>query len=260
MNEQAQAAAQDDARAMRFWPLFPNPAAEPLDYWRQLAPVYLAALNEACADDALVVQAEVEAWPQTEAEHQAALTALLTTGRLRQAWRALKAGYTASGGNERWEMVEIIHMLHSRPLAEIPSYAGYCRTTCHQLVCLPLAEWRALDNPALAYRPSAADKAVVAALATRVAHAFNVPPQETGQVRDCPGFNRPIVWSAGLGLLTEPLNCHGIAVKEDGRFDGYCGVLRLVLNTGEEWRMAVLAPGHFIRILMRVDEERRASA
>lgn len=72
-----------------------------------------------------MVQAEVEAWPQTEAEHQAALTALLTTGRLRQAWRELKAGYKLAGDEDktRWEMVQITHILHSRPVAEIPSYA-----------------------------------------------------------------------------------------------------------------------------------------
>jgi hypothetical protein len=251
-------AALDWAAATRFWPLFPTNCVDRLDYWRQLAPVYLAAFNEAHAGDGFKVTATVDAWPQTEAEHQAALRALLTTGKLRQAWRVQRSSRPAV--REEWEALEAVHREGSRPLAEIPLYSGMIRCACQQLVCLPLEQWRALDDPAVPYRPETVASAIVAALAARIARAFNAPPQDAERARECCGVDGdPIVWSTSLRGFTEPIDGHGMAVTDDGplgeHFGGYYGCLRITLGEGEEWRMAVLAPNHFIDRLIWLGEE-----
>lgn len=251
---QKRLAALDWDSATRFWRLFPAPGRDRLDYWRQLVPVYLAALNERREGDALAVTAAIDAWPQSEAKNQRALTALLATGRLRQAWRAQQSARSAS--RAEWDAHEIAHQVGSRPLAEIPLYAGMIRCACQQLVCLPLDQWQALDEPAAAYRPEAVDTAIVAALAARIARAFNAPPQDAEQARECCGFDgEPIVWKTCLRALTEGIDAHGMDAANDGRFCGYYGSLRITIGQGEAWRMAVLAPFHFIDRLVWLGEQ-----
>lgn len=251
---QKRLAALDWESATRFWRLFPVQSRDRLDYWRQLAPVYLAALNERRDGDALAVTAAIDAWPQSAAENQSALTALLTTGKLRQAWRAQRSARSAS--RAEWDALEIAHQVGSRPLAEIPLYDGMFRCACQQLVCLPLDQWQALDDPAAAYRPEMVDTAIVTALATRIARAFNAPPQDAERARECCGFHdEPIVWSTCLRALTEGIEAHGMDATDDGRLQGCYGCLRITLDQGQEWRMAVLAPFHFIDRLVWLGEQ-----
>lgn len=249
--------------ATRFWPLFPKVAHENavqseaaerrLAYWLQLAPVYLAALNAPCDECTLRVTASIEFWPQTEAEHQVTLANLLGTSQLRAAWYAQNTSRPDTAAQS--EALETAHRECSRPLAEIPLYSGMFRCACQLLVCLPLEQWQALDNPHGTYQPGLVDTAMVNALATRIAYAFNAPPQDPDLARYRFDFDGdPVVWRPSLCNLTNPMNGHGMGVTETGQYRGYYGCLRIIIGQGEEWRMAVLAPNHFIDRLIWLSE------
>ena len=152
------------------------------------------------------------------------------------------------------------------------------RVSCQQLVCLPLAQWQALHDPALPFAPESVDVAVVDRLATRVAQVFNSPPLvDLDLLRDGYGWDEPVVWNTNAGQLTGEIDCHGMrdrcehgwkgevkplafnALAQHWRFEGFCGHLRVTLESGEDWMVIVLAPLHFVRRLAHSAEWYRRS-
>jgi hypothetical protein len=287
--------------ATRFWPLFPvvserfssfrrtfSPAcmANPehkanleaeyhqhqLEFWQGLAAVYVAALQEPDdTDQPAPLQVVVESWPEGEAAQQAALTVLLAESSLCSAWDEQQrfyhlphSGYSEQRRAEE-EVLEQAHVIGSRPLAEIPLYYGWGRSSCQQLVCLPLPQWQALFDSTAHYEPASVDRRTVERLATRIARAFNVPPQDHEQLLDALAFI-PTVWKISLRGLTDSLDSHGMSdictgavqqAKEgefvpmsERRYLGYYGCLRVTLENGEVWMVAVLGPRHFVSDLI----------
>lgn len=75
------------------------------------------------------------------------------------------------------------------------------------------------------------------------------------------------MWSTNAGQLTGEIDCHGMrdrcehgwkgdtqplpqdAVAPNWRFEGFCGHLRVTLESGDDWVVTVLALVHFVRRL-----------
>ena len=109
------------------------------------------------------------------------------------------------------------------PIVEIPLYQGYIRSSAHQLVCLPEAQWLALpaQNP-VPYAPESIDRVTMLRIAHRIARVFNGPPiaaagaSAQGAVLaleqvlarlEC----MPTVWSCYPATLTRAgASCHGM--------------------------------------------------
>ena len=163
------------------------------------------------------------------------------------------------------------------PFVEIPLYQGYIRSSAHQLVCLPEAQWLALSAQSpVPYAPESIDRATVLRIAHRIARVFNAPPMAAAGASAqgvVPAFEQvlaglqcmPTVWSCHPATLTRAgASCHGMDDRLENeygqaknteqpnhmRFSGFSGVLRLQLENNEVWRVALLAPSHFVRRLM----------
>lgn len=265
--------------AQPFWPLFPHftpPASAEantgnslLDYWRQLAPVYVAALREPDAEGEAPSSVSIEDWPTDISGQQAALTALLTDSKLCAPWREQQRGYArwtklgTEDGAERDDRLEQAHVTGSRPLAEIPVYEDWIRCSCQQLVCLPESQWQALFDADAHYDPAEVCADTVNRLATRIARAFNFPPQAPSDV--CfRAADSPVVWDTSLRGLTCRIDNHGMGDRlahalhgdtstgDEPRYSGFYGRLRVTLPDGDIWTVVVLGPRHFVVALQRL--------
>ena len=293
------------ALVQRLAPVFPRPGAAPrlnlqieedwtereaqrrqwmetfcLPYWQRLAPAYAAALAEPWGQDSGRLKVVVEDWPEDFDSQQQALTQLLVTSKLCQSWRSLTQWQLAQrtlytdGMRRVSAALEQEHRECSRPLAEIPLYWGFIRASCHQLICLPVAQHHALHNDSACYDPAAVDEATASRLAHRVARLFNAPPTlPSSEWAQTPSRNGSIIWATSPGNLTgsidshgmtdrllddygrpHPTNYHGEGNTPTWRFDGFCGQLRVTLESGEDWYVTVLAPSHFVGWLLRLPE------
>lgn len=241
--------------------------------WQAMAPAYVATLAAPFGADAANLTVCVESWSATVAEQQQSLHFLLAQSRLRQSWRDYAHwfvdDYCKTNDQAAKAAAEQVFRQSSAPLREIPLYMGYMRLSCQQLVCLPLHEWQALHDEKQSFAPpQAVDTAVVERLATRVAQVFNSPPLvDVELLRDGQAWDEPVVWTTNAGQLTGGMDCHGMRDRwEHGwrgeeqplppdapaphwRYEGFCGHLRVTLESGQEWVVSVLAPAHFVRRL-----------
>lgn len=227
--------------------------------WQALAPVYAAAL-----------QAEVLDWPGTIATQQAALHQWLEISPLRQAWRDYAAACAPGGGADadHRQVLEQRMRESAAPLREIPLYQGFMRVSCQQLVCLPEPVWQGLQQPGFPYAPAGVDVGTVERLALRVARVFNAPAWMASGGDADSAVREPVVWATSPAGLTAPMNSHGLRDRweQDGRastaappadamvaphwrYEGFYGLLRVALEDGATWRVAVLAPLHCVRRL-----------
>ena len=63
------------------------------------------------------------------------------------------------------------------PIVEIPLYQGHIRSSAHQLVCLPEAQWLALPAQSpVPYAPESIDRVTMLRIAHRIARVFKAPP------------------------------------------------------------------------------------
>lgn len=241
--------------------------------WQALGPAYAATLATPFGADTTRLLVRVEDWPTDLEAHQGRLQFLLEKSRLRQAWRGyarwLYEFYLRTNDGAQKDQAQAICRSSYKPLREIPMYMGLMRVACQQLVCLPLAQWQALSDPSLPYLPEQVDENTVERLATRVARVFNAPPLvHVDLLKACGGWDDPVVWTVSSSNLTQPLSQHGMRdrCEEDGwrgdiramptdavaphwRYEGFYGQLRVTLENGDEWIVAVLAPIHFLRWL-----------
>jgi hypothetical protein len=248
-----------------------------LPYWQQLSQTYVAALAGPHTDDPGLLEVVVEDWPGTFEAQQTSLNVLLEISKLRQAWRSqanwqlAQRPYMTDGQRQVLVELEREHREGSRPLAEIPLYHGFIRSSCQQLICLPLAEWAAMYSDSTWYEPGKVDQTVVSRLAHRIAQVFNAPPQSPEQFAQVPSQYGNIVWNSSLCGLTSSIDSHGMSdrlfddygrpIERDPenvpgwRFDGFCGQLRVIQEDGSQWYVTVLAPAHFIGNLMGMARE-----
>ena len=252
-----------------------------LPYWQRLAPAYAAALAEPWGQDSGRLKVVVEDWPEDFDSQQQALTQLLVTSKLRQSWRsqaqwrlAQRTLYT-DGMRRVSAALEQEHHECARPLAEIPLYWGFIRATCQQLICLPVAQHQAMHNNNARYDPATVDEATASRLAHRVARLFNAPPTlPPDDWAYTPSRDGSIIWATSPGSLTSdgpsnhgmtdrllddygrprPATYHGEGNTPTWRFDGFCGQLRVTLESGEDWYVTVLAPSHFVGALLRLPQ------
>lgn len=244
--------------------------------WSALAPAYVTALSRSIGSDAGPLAVQVEHWPATVADHQQALHQLLSESRLRQGWReyALWLGEVYYRNNDQQQKIQKEQAFRqtSLPLCDIPLYQSSMRVSCQQLVCLPVDQWQALRQPTTAhasgYCPHNVHAPTVNRLATRVAQVFNSPPLvDVHLLQNNPGWDEPVVWNTNSGQLTGHINSHGMhdrcehgwqggytplpaeAAYPEWRYEGFYGLLRVTLEDGTDWMVAVLAPLHFVRRL-----------
>lgn len=247
-----------------------------LPLWRSLGPAYVASLSQSIGGDPVPLVAQVEIWPETWTGHQEALHQLLEESRLREGWRnythLVKLEHSHTDGRQQLGKAEQELRQSSAPLREIPLYQSFMRTSCQQIVVLPVDQWRVMQTHDLEankqYRPQDVNAAVVDRLAYRVAQVFNAPPfVDVALLEDSPGWCAPVVWSTNPGQLTNPINCHGMrdrveSVEEhdavpmlpvhegrEWRYEGFFGLLRVTTEDEADWMVAVLAPMHFVRSL-----------
>lgn len=241
--------------------------------WQVLGPAYAATLATPFGSDAARLQVHVEDWPTTLEMQQSRLHGLLEQSRLRQAWRdyagLLDLAYYRATNRAQQDADQAACRSSYKPLREVPLYMGLMRMACQQLVCLPKAQWQALSNPSLPYLPQQVDETTVERLATRVARVFNTPPLvNVDLLKECGGWDGPVVWTVSSDNLTQPMSGHGMrdccevegwrgdtqpmpadAVAPHWRYEGFYGQLRVTLENGDDWIVAVLAPIHFLRRL-----------
>ena len=251
-----------------------------LPYWQRLAPAYAAALAEPWGQDSGRLKVVVEDWPEDFDSQQQALTQLLVTSKLCQSWRSFaqwqlaQRTYFTDGMRRVSDALQQEHRECARPLAEIPLYWGFIRASCQQLICLPVAQQQALYDDNARYDPATVDEATASRLAHRVARLFNAPPTlPSSEWAQTPSRNGSIIWATSPGNLTgsidshgmtdrllddygrpHPTNYHGEGNTPTWRFDGFCGQLRVTLESGEDWYVTVLAPSHFVGWLLRLPE------
>lgn len=245
--------------------------------WKRLAPAFSAALAAPFHGDPGTLETCVEDWPVSVAAQQSSLHQLLAESKLRQAWRGYcgwlstqRALYT---DGQRRVLAEIEREMReaNAPLREIPLYHAIYRDSCLQLVCMPVAMWRCLCANEK-YEPQRIDPRTVDRLSWRVAQVFNAPPVTDESLwAESPSWREAIVWGQSAEGLTTPIECHGIrdrledvggrpagvpvktepATCPEWRYEGFCGQVRVTLESGEDWSVTVLAPLHFLRHLVR---------
>lgn len=252
-----------------------------LPLWKALAPAYAATLAAPLGQDSAHLATSIEHWPATVAEQQVALQQLLEGSQLRQGWRDYARWfgdvYSHTNDTAQKEVAEKTCRVSYAPLREVPLYMRSMRVSCQQLVCLPLAQWKAMQEPGEGYQPAQVDQATVERLATRVAQVFNAPPLVDMEIlQDGFSWDDPVVWTTSSATLTVPMSGHGMRDRwEDGwrgdcrplpadaiaphwRYEGFMGQIQVRLENGEEWVVTVLAPLHFVtRIALYVEWFRR---
>lgn len=244
-----------------------------LPYWQKLVPVFATALAYPFGDDTGRLQTSVEFCPADMDAQQNALLRLFEQSKLRMAWRSLAQwyvtpkGYYTDGQRKALAELERAHREGSNPLAEIPMYQSFMRVSCHQLICMPVAQWEAMFSQTAQYEPGQIDAKTIQRLAVRVARVFNTPPlADIEFLAQSYSWGDPTVWRVSEGSLTEGKSCHGMADrhfdeygrprspdandKRTWRFDGFCAQIRVILEDGTPWYVAVLAPAHFLHHLM----------
>lgn len=245
-----------------------------LPYWQGLAGAYQQALATPFGNDSATLVTQVEDWPESFSAQQKGLYELLQTSKLRMAWRsycewtAVQRAYFTDGQRKVLAELEREHAEGSCPLAEIPLYQGWMRTSCQQLICIPVSVWRSMYSSESRYEPAQIDRATVERLATRVARVFNTPPLGPMEfLKESPGWSEAVVWSTSQRGLTSTIDIHGMTDREkdeDGwsknvsdqmmfpewRYKGFGGQIRVTLENGTPWFVTVLAPTHFVRRLM----------
>lgn len=246
-----------------------------LPYWLSLAPAYAQALACSFGSDNVQLDTCIEDWSDTFKKQQTSLYQLLQTSKLRMAWRGYcqwtSTQQTLYTDGQRKIIAELDRELgaSSAVLAEIPLYSGLMRTSCQQLICMPVAQWKNMYCSGARYEPGQVDIQTVNRLAMRVAQIFNAPPLAPLEfLRDRTGWESPIVWPASPRLLTCSISLHGMRDRmedeygnrrydadkipcQDFRFEGFCGQIRVVLEDGTPWYVTILAPTHFLRELIR---------
>lgn len=248
-----------------------------LPLWQALAPAYAAALAAPFDNDPGVLKTVVEDWPNTLKTQQKSLHQLLAESKLRQTWRGY-CGWVASQrafytDGQRRVLTEIEREMReaNSPLREIPLYQQHFRTSCQQLICMPVNTWSCLYSNEK-YEPYQIDHRTVDRLSRRVAQVFNAPPvTEEVSWPEATSWREAIVWGQSAQGLTTPIECHGIRdrIEDEGgrpagtpvkrelttypawRYEGFCGQIRVTLESGEDWFVTVLAPLHFLRHLVR---------
>ena len=254
-----------------------------LPMWRALAPVYAATLAAPFGQDATPLTTHIEHWPTTVAEQQGALQQLLEKSQLRQGWRNyarwFEEVYWRSNDAAQKEIAQVECRKSYVPLREIPLYMRSMRVSCQQLVCLPLAQWQAMQMPHLNYEPERVESSTVDRMATRVAQVFNAPPMVDMEIlRDSFSWDDAVVWTTNSADLTQPMSGHGMsdrceqgwrgecrplsddAVAPHWRYEGFIGQIRVTMEHGEDWIVTVLAPMHFMRRLAYFAEWYRREA
>lgn len=251
-----------------------------LPLWKHMGPVYAAALSAPFDGDPGSLMTVVEDWPDTLEAQQKSLHQLLGESKLRQAWRGYcgwispqRAFYT---DGQRRVLAEIEREMRdaNAPLREIPLYHAIYRSSCQQLVCMPVAMWNSLyaNQP---YEPQLIDQHTVDRLSRRVAQVFNAPPVTDESLRTLPpSWREAIVWGQSAEGLTTHINSHGMCDRVEDvegrpagvpvkpelttfpqwRYVGFGGQIRVTLESGEDWYVTVLAPLHFLRHLVRSAE------
>lgn len=241
--------------------------------WQALAPVYAAALARSVGADRGKLVTVVADWPSTLELQQQRLNSLLQEGKLRQAWRDYGMTYgedfLRKNDHSQIKAARLIYEDCKEPMREVPLYQEMFRTSCQQLVCMPVVNWQSLYEPSKTYDPQMIEPATVDRLATRIAHVFNAPPLvDVSLLRQSMSWNEPIVWDTNASALTKPINSHGMRdrweadgwlgeieqpsadiVAPQWRYEGFYGQVRVTLESGEDWYVTILAPMHFVRHL-----------
>lgn len=251
-----------------------------LPLWNRLGPAYAAALSAPFDGDPGSLMTVVEDWPDTLESQQKSLHQLLGESKLRQAWRGYcgwmppqRAFYT---DGQRRVLAEIEREMRdaNAPLREIPLYQAIYRHSCQQLVSMPVAMWNSLyaNQP---YEPQFIDQRTVDRLSRRVAQVFNAPPVTDESLwAASPSWREAIVWGQSAEGLTTHINAHGMCDRVEDvegrpagvpvkpelttfpqwRYVGFCGQIRVTLESGEDWYVTVLVPLHLMRHLLRSAE------
>ena len=249
-----------------------------LPYWQRLTPAYQQALSLPFGDDTTPLETHIEDWPESFDAQQKTLYQLFCTSKLRQSWRnycqwtqTQPFPYTDS---QRSVLAELERELEAgnAPIKEIPLYQWILRVSCQQVICMPVSAWESMHNHEGRYEPSQIDTATVERLATRIAQVFNAPPLvPLDFLQETPSWSEAIVWNNGQRLLTCRINSHGMHDRledeygrrqenadklafPEWRFEGFCGQIRVTLEDGVPWSVAVLAPSHFIRHMMTYEK------
>ena len=248
-----------------------------LPLWKALAPVYAATLAAPLGQDSAHLATSIEHWPATVADQQVALQQLLEGSQLRQGWRDYARWfgdvYLHINDTSQKEAAEKACRASYAPLREVPLYMPSMRVSCQQLVCLPLAQWQAMQEPGAGYQPAQVDQATVERLATRVAQVFNAPPLVDMEIlQDSFSWSEAVVWKTSSANLTVPMSGHGMrdrweigwrgdcqalpddAVAQHWRYEGFFGQIGVMLESGEKWIVTVLAPLHFMARLANYSE------
>jgi hypothetical protein len=248
-----------------------------LPLWQSLCATYAAVLAAPFGNDPGVLSTVVEDWPDTLEKQQKSLHQLLGESKLRQAWRGYGAWistqrtFFTDGQRKVSDEIEREMCDANAPLREIPLYHAWLRTSCQQVVCMPVQTWRCLYANSK-YEPQHIDQQVVNRLSRRLALVFNTPPvTDEATWRASPSWREAIVWGTSARGLTTPMECHGIRDRMEDvgglpagenlgreltafpnwRYEGFCGQIRVTLEDGQEWFVTVLAPLHFLRHLVR---------
>lgn len=240
-----------------------------LPLWQAMGPIYLHALTAPTAEETQIPEVQIVRWPGSIEDHQSALNQLLNASHLRRPWRDFSEHYDADPKNSS-DLVALEHNLRisAAALREIPIYQGDMRVSCQQMVCMPDSVWQAIHKLDATYLPAPIDCAVVDDLAQRVARIFNVPIGKSFTELISRELSDTVVWNTSPAGLTSPINSHGIRdrwesewhcsakqpeiselVAQHWRYEGFYGELEVVHSSGEPWRVAILAPLHFVRRL-----------
>lgn len=240
-----------------------------LPLWSAMCSIYEKAFAATDSADSILSAVRTMRWPSSVEEHQLALGQLLQESQLRKAWRDYATSMVSpTNSPAQQEQLEQRVRDSAAPLREIPLYQGVMRISCQQLVCMPESIWQSLHEPNAGYTPAAVDMAIVDSIAQRIARVFNTPWWSSSGSHESVDEAEAIVWRTNAQGLTAPINSHGIRDRWDSesrgigvkqsstkiafphwRYEGFYGEFRLGLSHGEPWRVAVLAPLHFVRRL-----------